>query len=178
MSQAESKGNVIFSSVKVTLILATVLTVINQWTVLVEGGVVQWVPTILTYLVTFGAVYTVNRLNMVQAKDEHYDHEIMGTVSPQHINTLYKQSMIVERNAHKANAAFAKQLKNIHKLVERIQQLDNAEDFEQHHTELVNELQQLETRIGNIVKEMEKNVKLGEKLQQSVANIDPEIGIE
>jgi len=42
---------------------------------------------------------------------------------------------------------------------------------------LLKELQQLELRISNIVKEMEKNVKLGEKLQQSVANIDPEIGI-
>lgn len=177
MSQATSKGAAISQTIKMTLVLGTVLTVINQWSELMAGAMVQWIPTVLTYVVIFAAIYGYNRLSQKNLGASEPSDEVMGTVSPQHINALYKQSMIVERNAHKANAAFNNQLNTIHALIERTQKLDNADDFEQSHGELLKELQQLELRISNIVKEMEKNVKLGEKLQQSVANIDPEIGI-
>lgn len=177
MSQVTSKGAAISQTIKMTLVLGTVLTVINQWSELMAGAMVQWIPTVLTYVVIFAAIYGYNRLNQKNLDAGESSDEVMGTVSPQHINALYKQSMIVERNAHKANAAFNNQLNTIHALIERTQKLDNAEDFEQSHGELLKELRQLEMRISNIVKEMEKNVKLGEKLQQSVANIDPEIGI-
>jgi len=166
----------ISQAIKATLVLGTLLMVINQWSEFMAGDTVQWVPTVLTYVVVFLAVYGY-QYHQAKKQQDIMSDEVMGTVSPQHVNALYKQAMIVERNAHKANAAFTHQLKTIHLLIERTQQLDNSADFEQSHTELVHELQQLEARISKIVKEMEKNVKLGEKLQQSVANIDPEIGV-
>lgn len=158
----------------ITLILGTLLTALNQWSAVVAGDSVQWLPTLSTYALIF---ITLHLLDKRKSLSTMAPTEAMGSVSPQHINALYKQAMIVERNARKANAAFTNQLKSIQALLEHTKQLDSTADFAKAHQDVVDELQQLEKRIGNILKEMEKNVKLGEKLQQSVANIDPEIGI-
>ena len=101
----------------------------------------------------------------------------LGSVSAAQLDALYKQSIIVERNAHKANAVFTQQLNYVRKLLHKTQSLAPGDDFEQVHANLVQELTVLEHHIERLLEEMSKNVKLGEKLQQSVANIDPEIGV-
>ena len=63
------------------------------------------------------------------------------------------------------------------KLLSKAQNLSQGDDFEPLHRSLVQELTVLEQHIERLLEEMNKNVKLGEKLQQSVANIDPEIGV-
>lgn len=164
------------TNIKLTLILGTLLTVVHQWSALLAGDMVQWIPTLTSYLIIYLSLYGLDRYKQGQSDDGSHD-EPMGTVSPQHINALYKQAIIVERNAHKANAAFSNQLKTIRSLIERTKAVKTSKHFDEVHGELVTELKEIEMRIANIVKEMEKNVKLGEKLQQSVANIDPEIGV-
>ena len=170
------RSPMIRTHIKLTLILGTLLTVVHQWSALLAGDMVQWVPTLSSYLIIFCALYVQEKLQKSKNDENDFD-EHMGTVSPQDINALYKQAIIVERNAHKANAAFNNQLKTIRSLIERTKAVKTSKHFDEVHGELVDELKQIELRIGNIVKEMEKNVKLGEKLQQSVANIDPEIGV-
>ena len=72
---------------------------------------------------------------------------------------------------------FSQQLAYVRKLLSKAQNLSQGDDFEPLHRSLVQELTVLEQHIERLLEEMNKNVKLGEKLQQSVANIDPEIGV-
>lgn len=170
------RSSMIRTHIKLTLILGTLLTVVHQWSALLAGDMVQWIPTLTSYVIIYCSLYALERYQRSHT-DEPLTDEPLGTVSSQDISALYKQAMIVERNAHKANAAFTNQLKTIRSLIERTKAVKTSKHFDEVHGELVTELKEIEKRIANIVKEMEKNVKLGEKLQQSVANIDPEIGV-
>jgi len=161
-------------SIKMSLILGTLLGVVHQWNAILENGALNWLAWLVSYVVCFAVFFLWDKHNKKQA--DNVD-EPVGSVSPAQLDALYKQSIIVERNAHKANAVFTQQLNYVRKLLHKTQNLAPGENFDQLHQNLVEELTVLEHHIERLVEEMGKNVKLGEKLQQSVANIDPEIGV-
>lgn len=162
-------------AIKMSLILGTLLGVVHQWPAMVDDGNLDWLAWSISYLLCFAVFYCWDKHNQKQGDDE--DMPVMGSVSPAQLDALYKQSIIVERNAHKANAVFTQQLNYVRKLLQKTQNLSPGDDFDQAHSALVRELTVLEHHIERLLEEMTKNVKLGEKLQQSVANIDPEIGV-
>ncbi len=176
-SHVVTKKGVIKKAFMTSLIVGTILTVINQWSALFNDASVHWFPLFLTYVVPF-FVYWLGTQHGAGGAIDAVDDVSNVQVAPEHIEALYQQAMIVVKNAHKANAAFAVQLKNIHSLREKARLLQEGDDFQSIHDDLVAELGMLESRIEKILKEMGKNVRLGEKLQQSVANIDPAIGID
>ncbi len=149
--------------IKSSLIFGTVLTVIHQWASLIDAKAVDWLALLLCYL------------KGNKDSSSRGIPEAPISVDPKHIEALYKQAGLVERNAHKANAVFTHQLQYIKKLLANTRNLDHGTDYDVAHANLVKELSVLEHHVELIVAEMNKNVKLGEKLQQSVANIDPEI---
>ena len=156
-----------------SLIFGTVLTVIHQWASLFDDKAVDWLALLLCYLVSFLFTYWLLKDNKKSSSHEMLEAPI--SVDPKHIEALYKQASLVERNAHKANAVFTHQLQYIKKLLANTRNLDHGTDYDIAHANLVKELSVLEHHVELIGAEMSKNVKLGEKLQQSVANIDPEI---
>ncbi|MGR6874605.1 hypothetical protein ACU6U9_20455 [Pseudomonas sp. HK3] len=159
-----------------SLILGTLLGIVHQWPAMLENGSVNWFAWLMSYAICMGVFYFLDKRSKKQI-DYVDDDTPMGTISPAKLDALYKQSIIVERNAHKANAVFTQQLNYVRKLLHKTQSLSQGDDFESMHTSLVQELTVLEQHVERLVEEMGKNVKLGEKLQQSVANIDPEIGV-
>ena len=159
--------------IKSSLILGTVLTIIHQWPSLSDAKAVDWLALLLCYLVSF--LFTYWLLKDKKDLSSHGEPEMPVSVDPKHVEALYKQASLVERNAHKANAVFTHQLQYIKKLLANTRNLDHGTDYDVAHANLVKELSVLEHHVELIVSEMNKNVKLGEKLQQSVANIDPEI---
>jgi hypothetical protein len=163
-------------AIKMSLILGTLLGIAHQWTAILEDGSVNWLAWMISYVICFCVFYLWDKQNKKQADNMHDDGPL-GSVSPAQLDALYKQSIIVERNAHKANAVFTQQLNYVRKLLHKTQSLAPGDDFEQLHGDLVQEITVLEHHIERLLEEMSKNVKLGERLQQSVANIDPEIGI-
>ena len=163
-------------AIKMSLILGSLLGIVHQWSAILENGSVNWLAWLASYAMCFGVFFFLGKQNEKQT-DELQDDVPLGSVSPAQLDALYKQSIIVERNAHKANAVFSQQLNYVRKLLNKTQNLAPGEDFDSLHTDLVQELTVLEHHIERLLEEMNKNVRLGEKLQQSVANIDPEIGV-
>ena len=175
------------NAVKFSLILTTLMGLIFQWPLInqepgipqelgiVHGHELNWLVWLSAYVVSFVVVYVLQ----YQKPEPEQDHveDSPSSISPAHLEALYKQAMIVERNAIKANTVFDQQLHYVHKLVEKTKNLEHGKDFDTTHASLVKELAVLEQHVQRLVLEMNKNVKLGEKLQQSVANIDPEIGV-
>ncbi len=160
--------------IKNTLIVATLLTTIHQWPALLDQQSVDWLAVLLSYLVVFITLFILLKNSPVK------DHDIEQTaprLDPQRLNVLYRQASLVERNAHKANAVLIRQLEYIQKLLSKLKSQNHGDDYDIAHNELINEMAILEKYVSRIATEMEKNVKLGEKLQQSIANIDPEIGV-
>ncbi|MAA71758.1 MAG: hypothetical protein CL679_08525 [Bermanella sp.] len=162
--------------IKMSLILGTLLGITHQWSAILENGSLNWLAWLISYVLCFVVFYFWDKHNKKHIDTEPVDAPL-GSVSAAQLDALYKQSIIVERNAHKANAVFTQQLNYVRKLLHKTQSLAPGDDFEQVHANLVQELTVLEHHIERLLEEMNKNVKLGEKLQQSVANIDPEIGV-
>jgi hypothetical protein len=162
--------------IKMSLILGSLLGIVHQWSAILENGSLNWVAWLISYNLCFAVFYFWDKHTQKQILDQPEDAPL-GSVSAAQLDALYKQSIIVERNAHKANAVFTQQLNYVRKLLHKTQSLAPGDDFEQLHSNLVQELTVLEHHIERLLEEMNKNVKLGEKLQQSVANIDPEIGV-
>lgn len=160
--------------IKTALILGTLMTVIHQWASLIEARPVDWLALIFCYALSFLTAYWFIKTNTAPPASANSSSV---SIDPKHIEALYKQAGLVERNAHKANAVFTHQLQYIKKLLEKTKNLESGVDYDLAHQDLVKELSVLEQHVELIVSEMNKNVKLGERLQQSVANIDPEIGL-
>lgn len=137
---------------------------------------VNWLAVVMVLPVSFGVLLGYQKLILSTESGSHQD-ESQTSVNPAHLEALYKQAMIVERNAQKANKVFTQQLTYVRKLVTRTRELKPGDDFSSAHEVLVAELDVLEQHVERLLIEMQKNVKLGEKLQQSVANLDPEIGV-
>lgn len=150
------------------------MTVIHQWASLIEAQPVDWLALIFCYALSFLAAFWLIKNN---TESPSHGNASSVSIDPKHIEALYKQAGLVERNAHKANAVFTHQLQYIKKLLEKTKNLESGVDYDQAHQDLVKEISVLEQHVELIVSEMNKNVKLGERLQQSVANIDPEIGL-
>lgn len=129
-----------------------------------------WV-LIAGYLVSFFAFYFYDALLKSQ-QDEYEDDPHLA-----HIEALYKQAMIVVKNANKTNSVFQRQLSYVQHLIEKCRHLQPGDDFARLQEELTHELAVLEKHVEHIMVEMQKNVRLGEKLQQTIANLDPEIGV-
>lgn len=162
--------------IKMSLILGTLLGIVHQWPAMLENGSVNWFAWLMSYAICMCAFYFLDKKYQKES-EKIEDDAPLGIISPAKLDALYKQSIIVERNAHKANAVFSQQLAYVRKLLSKAQNLSQGDDFEPLHRSLVQELTVLEQHIERLLEEMNKNVKLGEKLQQSVANIDPEIGV-
>jgi hypothetical protein len=160
--------------IKTALILGTLMTVIHQWAALIDASPVDWLALFLCYGLSFLVSFWLLK---AQEKTMQNDQSAGVVINPKHIEALYKQAGLVERNAHKANAVFIHQLQYIKKLLDKTKNLEDGADYDLAHQDLVKELSVLEQHVELIASEMNKNVKLGEKLQQSVANIDPEIGL-
>lgn len=124
------------------------------------------------YLVSFFAFYFYDALIQSQKQEEQEDNPHLA-----HIEALYKQAMIVVKNANKTNSVFQRQLSYVQHLIEKCRHLQPGDDFERLQEELTHELAVLEKHVEHIMVEMQKNVRLGEKLQQTIANLDPEIGV-
>lgn len=163
-------------AIKMSLIVGTLLGMVHQWQGMLHNGSVDWLAWIVSYTLCFLVFFYWDRLyqKQIQVEDEP---GVFGSITPAQLDALYKQSIIVERNAHKANLVFSQQLNYVRKLLDKTKNLAPGDDFHAHHQNLVQELTVLEHHIERLLQEMNKNVKLGEKLQQSVANIDPEIGV-
>ncbi len=166
----------ILNIIKLSLILGSAITLIHQWPALLEEEPVNWLSLLLSYSAAFTSFYWANKF-LVPVKYVEPSSNVAHQLNPQHLEALYKQASLVERNAHKANTVFNHQLQYIKKLLASTKKLEHGEDYDQAHANLVKELAVLEKHVERIVMEMNKNVKLGEKLQQSIANIDPEIGV-
>ncbi len=160
--------------IKTALILGTAMTVVHQWAALIDAKPVDWLALIICYGLSFLAAFYFLKENEGSVSRSQSPSV---SIDPKHIEALYKQAGLVERNAHKANAVFTHQLQYIKKLLEKTVNLESGEDYDQAHQDIVKELSVLEQHVELIVSEMTKNVKLGEKLQQSVANIDPDIAL-
>ena len=160
--------------IKNTLILATLITVIHQWPALVDQQPVGWLAILLSYFAVFLTLFLLLRTSSV---NDGSAEDAFPRLDPQHLNALYRQASLVERNAHKSSAVFIRQLKYIQKLRSKLKNLDHGDDYSSARTELIGEMEILEKYVSRAVSEMNKNVKLGEKLQQSIANIDPDIGV-
>lgn len=161
---------------KYSIVLGTLVGLGFYFSGLLLNNQLNWVGWLLSYPFCFAVFHFVS---FAQDSESHGlgDQMEASSISPAHLEALYKQAMIVERNAQKANAVFSKQLAYVNKLVQKTKDLSPGEDFDQAHASLVSELDILEHHVERLLEEMKKNVKLGEKLQQSVANIDPEIGV-
>lgn len=166
----------ILNIIKLSLILGSAITLIHQWPALLEEEPVNWLALLLSYSVAFVSFYWAN-VFLGQVKNTDLTADSPHQLNPQHLEALYKQASLVERNAHKANTVFNNQLQYIKKLLASTKKLEHGDDYDTAHANLVKELAVLEKHVERIVMEMNKNVKLGEKLQQSIANIDPEIGV-
>mgnify|MGYP000040490493 FL=1 len=166
----------VLNLIKLSLILGSVITLVHQWPALFEQVPVDWLAISLSYGVAFLAFYWVTKTAIKSPTSELAGPD-KAQFNPQHLEALYKQASLVERNAHKANRVFSHQLQYIKKLLAKTKKLEHGEDYDAAHASLVKELAVLEHHVERIVTEMNKNVKLGEKLQQSIANIDPEIGV-
>lgn len=164
-------------TVKASLILGSLLVVSNQWSAWLDDMPTNWLAVCITYVLCFVAFWLFERF-VVSLKAPIESDEHSPAISPQHLDALYKQAMIVEKNAYKANTVFNQQLQYIRKILHKINsQPDQAEPIALKN-EIFKELSVLEHHVERIVTEMNKNIKLGEKLQQSIANIDPEIGVQ
>lgn len=159
---------------KQTFLLGTLIGLGFNYHTLMLAADVNWTGWLLCYVICFVFLkfYILNTEHAPQQAAE-----IPAGVNPDHLNALYKQSMIVERNAQKASLVFTKQLDYVKRILVKAKNLTPGDDFDLTHQNLVEELDVLEHHIEKLLEEMKKNVKLGEKLQQSVANIDPEIGV-
>lgn len=171
------------NAIKYSVILTTCLGVLFQWSAIqgfVNGtdepsqglSLLVWLSA---YVLCFLLVYALQHEKQAESGDQEFD--LPNGVSPAQIEALYKHAMLVERNALKANTVFEQQLVYVSKLLQKTKDLDQASDFHKSHANLVKELQVLESHVQRLSQEMNKNVKLGEKLQQTVANIDPDIGV-
>ncbi|GAA6135330.1 hypothetical protein NBRC116188_21200 [Oceaniserpentilla sp. 4NH20-0058] len=165
------------AAIKMSLIVGTLLGMAHQWQGILSNASVDWIAWAVSYLLCFLAFFYWDKFSKASLQTDHEDDSPFGIITPAQLDALYKQSIIVERNAHKANKVFSQQLGYVHKLLEKTKNLSPGDDFESLHTNLVYELSVLEQHIERLLLEMNKNVKLGEKLQQSVANLDPEIGV-
>lgn len=165
------------TAIKMSLILGTLLGMAHQWQGMLSNGSVDWVAWIISYLLCFFAFFYWDKIHTSSLVTDHAHDSPFGIITPAQLDALYKQSIIVEQNAHKANKVFSQQLGYVRKLLEKTKNLSPGDDFESLHHNLVHELSVLEHHIERLLLEMNKNVKLGEKLQQSVANLDPEIGV-
>lgn len=163
-------------AIKMSLILGSLLGMAHQWQAVLHNGTVDWLAWLVSYVLCFTVFYFWGK-QQAKLTQDNLDETPMGSVSPAQLDALYKQSIIVERNAIKANSVFTQQLSYVRKLIKKTQSLSQGDDFENVHNALIRELTVLESHIERLLEEMNKNVKLGEKLQQSVANIDPEIGV-
>ncbi|MFT7109481.1 MAG: hypothetical protein ACI843_001143 [Psychrobacter glaciei] len=161
--------------VKLSFSLATLIGIAFNFEALLNAGYVNWLGWLLTYLFCFVFFYFYLFKNNPKTIDDLNIQN--GTVSPDHLEALYKHAMIVERNAQKANIVFSQQLLYVKKVINQARKINPDDDFYRNHEILVKQLNSLEHHLEHLLGEMKKNVKLGEKLQQSVANIDPEIGI-
>jgi len=167
----------VITAIKMSLILGTLLGMTHQWEGMLENGSVDWLAWLISYGLCFMVFFYWDKLKKTSPSDADTDESVFGSITPAQLDALYKQSIIVERNAHKANRVFTQQLSYVRKLLEKTKNLAPGDDFESLHESLVKELSVLEHHIERLLQEMNKNVKLGEKLQQSVANIDPELGV-
>jgi len=161
--------------VKLSFLLATIIGIGFNFPALINNGDINWIGWLLSYVACFVFFYFY-----IFKSDQSSDletEEITGSINPAHLEALYKQSMIVERNAQKANVVFTQQLEYVKNILHKAKHLSPDDDFHETHESLVSELDVLEHHLERLLGEMKKNVKLGEKLQQSVANIDPEIGV-
>ena len=159
--------------VKLSFLLATLIGIAFNFEALLNSGNVNWLGWLATYILCFAFLYFYFFKNISSKSDELEISNV--TVSPDHLEALYKHAMIVERNAQKANIVFGQQLLYVKKVIEKAKSLNPEEDFPRTHDHLVKQLSSLEHHLERLLGEMKKNVTLGEKLQQSVANIDPEI---
>ena len=162
------------NALKYSLLVTTLLGALFQWPVMAQGGAFNPLVWLSAYVVCFILFYF---LLDKKAPVEEVPEEASGNISSSQLEGLYKQASIVERNALKANIVFEQQLQYVNRLLEKCKTLESGDDFNETRESLVKELAVLEKHVQRLLKEMNKNVKLGEKLQQSVANIDPEIGI-
>ncbi len=161
--------------VKLSFLLATLIGIGFNLDPLINSGDVNWIGWLISYFVCFGFIHFYLSNSKVVNEQEY--KEPLGSVSSAHLEALYKQAMIVERNAQKANIVFSQQLKYVKNILHKAKHLSQGDDFELSHGTLIKELDVLEHHLERLLSEMQKNVKLGEKLQQSVANIDPELGV-
>jgi len=161
---------------KYSCLLGTLIGLAFYFSGLLLNNELNWLGWLLAYPMCFAVFHFVD-MTTTSAQGSTEDESDLPGISPAHLEALYKQAMIVERNAQKANAVFSKQLAYVNKLVQKTRELRPGDDFDQAHASLVKELDVLEQHVERLLEEMQKNVKLGEKLQQSVANIDPEIGV-
>ena len=148
---SQFKAPLLKKAMLVSLVVGSILTVVNQWDALINDTPVKWIPVLLTYLVPF-LVFILGSRQRRAGLDANDIHENMSGVAPEHIEALYRQAMIVEKNAHKANAAFGMQLKNIRGMAEKTRRLEPGVDFDQAHNALVDELAMLEQRVEKILK--------------------------
>jgi len=160
---------------KLSFLLATLIGLGFNFPALIDAGQINWLGWLLAYAICFAFFYFY--LPKETPESEEYPEEIPGSVSPAQLESLYKQAMIVERNAQKADKVFSQQLEYVNKLVQKTKKLSPGPDFDAAHASLVKELDILEHHVERLLEEMQKNVKLGGRLLQSVANIDPEIGV-
>ncbi len=165
----------ILNIIKLSLILGSVITLVHQWAALYEPVPVDWLALLLSYVVSFLCFYGMNQHAQLSLRKG--DTGASTQLNSGHLEALYKQASLVERNAHKANSVFNQQLRYIKNILDKTRNLKHVDDLELAHASLVTELSVLEHHVERIAIEMNKNVKLGEKLQQSIANIDPDIGI-
>jgi hypothetical protein len=162
------------NALKYSVLVTTLLGALFQWPVLAQGADFNPLVWLSAYVVCFILFYFLLD-KKVSTQDEPEDPP--ANISSSQLEALYKQASIVERNALKANIVFEQQLQYVNRLLEKCKTLESGHDFNETRESLVKELGVLEQHVMRLLKEMNKNVKLGEKLQQSVANIDPEIGI-
>jgi hypothetical protein len=166
---------IVIQRVKLSFLLATLIGIAFNFQALLEGGDINWLAWLLTYGLCFSFFYFYMSKSHAEPSDDF--PELPSSVNPDHLEALYKHAMIVERNAKKANLVFDQQLDYVKKVIKRARLLTPESDFKATHQTLIKELDVLELHIERLLGEMKKNVKLGEKLQQAVANIDPEIGV-
>jgi len=162
--------------IKFSILLSTSIILLMYFGNVMMDAPVNWLACVLVFPISFGVLMGFQKLLLSTQKPSGGD-ESQTQVNPAHLEALYKQAMIVERNAQKANKVFSQQLMYVRKLVTKTRELKPGDDFTSAHEALVTELDVLEQHVERLLIEMQKNVKLGEKLQQSVANLDPEIGV-